>query len=704
MKRRNDKRILRVVVSTGIASIVTQLLLIREFISQFKGNEYVIALILFSWLMLGAMGTLAARTGSNRIPASRRLLAWLSILLAIFGVWQILLVRLLRDFLFLPGVSIGFYPTFFFIFMVMTPYALMVGFLLPYSLYTARMDLPAYPGAKIYIADNAGDVAGGALFSFLLVYLATPLQAAALSGLLLAAAAFSLLTEDPQNKRFVIAAACVTAGLMLAGLLLEPYSLASFQGRPVHYEESRYGRITLHRDQEQITLFADGTPLFSNQNRVAAEESVHYPMAQIENPEAVLLISAESGMLREIRKHRPALVDYVELDPRISALLFQYGFLERIPGLNVIHADGRAWLRKTHKKYDAVIVNLPEPETFQINRFYTDRFFEMVKARLKTGGVFSFAMSGYDNYLAEPQRQKISSLYNTVKACFRNVMLLPGEKVYFLCSDDPLDTDIPACLKRRGIKTDYVAYYYYGNITASRIEDLRELIDPEARSNSDIAPRLMRIMYDQWFEAFQTSPKWFYIAAGIVLLIFLVRFTAAEMVLFSTGFTVMGSELLVIFAFQMFLGFIYHQIGLIVTVFLAGLLPGAWIGERLRYTEKAVLVFTDSMLILFTGIFIIAVTHPGPHIRPASFLCLGFVMAFVCGCQFPQVLRMAGDDNPAAARAFSADLVGAAFGGLIVSVVLIPYTGIVYAAWGLIGLKCISLAVIGGHRENRYKA
>ena len=73
--------------------------------------------------------------------------------------------------------------------------------------------------------------------------------------------------------------------------------------------------------------------------------------------------------------------------------------------------------------YDAIIVNLPEPETFQINRFFTDRFFELARRRLKPDGILSFAMQGYQNYPAEPQRLKYSSLYNTAVEYFEQVVL-----------------------------------------------------------------------------------------------------------------------------------------------------------------------------------------------------------------------------------------------------------------------------------------
>ena len=56
-----DQRILRLVIATGVASVVSQLLFMREYLCLFQGNEIVIALALFDWLLLGGVGTWLAR-------------------------------------------------------------------------------------------------------------------------------------------------------------------------------------------------------------------------------------------------------------------------------------------------------------------------------------------------------------------------------------------------------------------------------------------------------------------------------------------------------------------------------------------------------------------------------------------------------------------------------------------------------------------
>ncbi len=695
MKKTIERDASRLIIAAGVSSVVAQLLTIREFLAQFQGNEIIIALILSNWLILGGVGTLLARGISGRLlrptPAG---LCRVSLVLACLPAVQLLAIRVSRDLVFVHGGSVGFYPTLAYTCFMIAPYSLLIGFALPYSLFVLRTVRPDYPGARVYITDNIGDVAGGALFAFVLVHLATPLQAVFVSSLPLLAASCLLLHHIKRLfPRGAFAAAASTL-VLLAAMFVETDSLAPPRGALAYYDETRYGRIEIHEDRGQYTLFGDGVPFFSNQNPGMAEETIHYPLSQVDDPKRILILSAEAGMLTEVEKYAPARVDYVELNDEAAKVLFRFGLLREIPGLNVIHRDGRAFLAETDRVYDAVILNLPEPDTFQINRFYTDRFFAMARARLSPGGVFSFSMKGFDNYLAEPQRRKLSSLYNTVTRHFPHVLLLPGQKIFFLCGDEPIRPDIPALLKKKGIESGYIEGYYYGNLTRERIQGLNQRLDPATAVNLDHAPYLMRVMFQQWFAKFASSPTMFTIALCILALLYLVRVRREEFVLFSTGCMNMGCEILILFAFQIFYGYIYVQIGVIVTVFLAGLAPGAFLGHRFETRGKKTLAFTDGILILMLALFILAVAgiEDGP---PAAFFYLfGFLVSVVCGCQFPAALRLRGGDNSAAAGAFSADLMGAALGAMLTSLVLIPYFGLLWAAAGLIVLKSASLLLI----------
>ncbi|MCP4695044.1 MAG: hypothetical protein GY859_43860 [Desulfobacterales bacterium] len=685
----------RLIIAAGVSSVAAQLLTIREFMAQFQGNEIIIALILTIWLILGGVGTLLAHGISHRFfrPSPGRL-GGISLALAVLPAIQLLAIRASRDLVFVHGSSVGFYPTLAYTFLMIAPYSLLIGFALPYSLFVLRTTRPDYPGARVYITDNIGDVAGGALFAFVLVHLTTPLQAVLLTALPLLAASGLLFHHIRRLFPWGAAAAAAALLLLLAATFVETASLAPARGALAYYGESRYGRIRILEDHGQYTLFGDGIPFFSNQNIGMAEETIHYPLSQVEAPKNVLILSAEAGMLAEVEKHAPDRVDYVELNPEVTDVLFRFGLLREIPGLHIIHRDGRAFLAETDRVYDAIILNMPEPDTFQLNRFYTDRFFAMARARLSPRGVLGFSMRGFDNYLAEPQRRKLSSLYNTVTRHFRHALLLPGQKVFFICGDAPIRSDIPALLKEKGVASRYIEGYFYGNLTPERIRGLNQRLDPAAAINVDLSPYLTRLMFRQWFAKFASSPAAFAGGLCALALLYLVRVNREEFVLFSTGCASMGCEILVIFAFQIFYGYIYVQIGVIVTVFLAGLAPGAFLGHRFEKFGKKTLVLTDGALILLLALFILVVMRmeDGP---PAVFFYLfGFLVSMVCGSQFPAALSLRGGDNPAAAGAFSADLMGAALGAMVVSLILIPYFGLLWAAAGLMALKAASLLLI----------
>lgn len=689
---------MHVVVATGIASVTTQLVVIREFLAQFQGNEIVVALVLFNWLVLGGVGTRLAHRSKS---ASAAVLAICSYALAALSAGQIAAIRLLRPQIFPLGASVGFYPVVLFSVLTMAPYAIMVGYVLPYSLFVIRRQDPSFPGARLYIADNLGDVCGGALFSFLFVYWCTPMQALLVANLALIVTAWPLVS----TRRF----GGLWGGVALLALILclwfEIDLLNPDIGRLIHYQESRYGRLTLHQDQEQITLFADGRPAFSTQDRALAEEMVHYPLSQIQHPENILLISTAAGVMEEIEKYHPRQVDYVELDAFMAKLLFEYRLMPAVQGLNMIHTDARQWLRESQTRYDAILMNLPEPRTFQLNRFFTDRFFEIVRTHLLPQGIFSFSVEGYANYMTDAQREKISSLVNTLKRHFRNVELLPGLRLFFLCSQSAIDLRIPERLKAKEIPTRYVGPYFDGNVTPERRSGLAENLNPDAPLNIDERPYLMRVVFTQWFTKFGGSPTAMGVLLGAALVIYLIRLQHPEFVLFTTGLMTMGSEILVIFAFQIFIGYIYLKIGVIVTIFLAGLLPGARLGQGFSARSRTFLPLSDLAMMLLIAAMLVALSIAGDRLSEWFYYISGFLISIMCGFQFPLALAQLGDTNRAASRMFAVDLIGAACGALIVSTLLIPLWGLVTTACVLIGIKSISFLMMGAqhvsHRSTR---
>jgi spermidine synthase len=405
-------------------------------------------------------------------------------------------------------------------------------------------------------------------------------------------------------------------------------------------------------------------------------------------------------MLEEVAKYRPDRVDYVELDPLAARMQRRFGLLPDMNGLTVIAKDGRFYLNETSVRYDAILINLPEPETYQVNRFFTAEFFELAKTRLAPGGVLSFAIEGVENYISTTRQHKISSLANAAGACFVHVTFLPGQRLFFLCRDRPIRTDIPLLLENRGIDTLHIRRYFDGDLTGQRIRRVNEAVDPAIPQNLDLSPRLMRLAFFGWFQRHGESPLWFALLLASAALFYAWRLSRPQWVLLTTGCIGIGAEMLAIFTFQALYGYIYLKLGVLVAVFLAGMFPGAWTGGRLARNRRRALMAGDLVLGALLLLFFLLMQRQSFGSAAWILYLFGLTVSFCCGFQFPLALALSGDDTAAASQSFSADLVGAAMGVLVVSLALIPFLGILRTSLCLAAMKFISAMVAGTIHEN----
>lgn len=690
----NDRRlIIWSIIGTGISSVTTQLLTIREFLSQFHGNEVTISLVLFCWLLLTGLGTLAAK-GVRR--PSFGFYTLLILIIAMAPLVQMLIIRGSREILFTHGTSPGFYPIFFYIMVTIAPYCLLTGFILPYALKVLHDAHHDFTSGDLYLTDSIGDITGGVVFSFILVYWLRPFATIAVTSGLLIVVALVLLRKSGRRLAFVTALVlCSVFYYYSTNTLFEKSTLFTQYGDVVRYVESPYGRIVISEEANQHTIWESGVPLYSGSNIISSEEKIHYPLCQLDRVENVLLVSGGLGeTMPEVAKYGPAHVDYVELDPYLTGAALSEGIIKRAPSLEIKNTDGRRYVKTTRRRYDAIIIDLPDPDTFQTNRFFTSEFFTLAKKILKKEGILSMGIEYSPNYISDIRQKKLSTLYNTARLHFKNVMILPGEEAYFLMRDGELWTDIPARLKLKSIRTSYVAGFFYGNVTEERIKKLENILDRNEYANTDFEPRLMNIVFQEWFMKHGTSPKYFLLVVLVLTGIYLIFMKREEYILFSTGLATMGVEMLVIFAFQVIYGYIYLKIGAIVTAFLLGLLPGALMGNFSRSKDARKLIVSEMFLLILLIIFFIWVSYFKSELHPMYFLAYCFLFSLLCGFQFPVAAGIIGERSSPAAGCLAADLCGASVGTLVTGTILIPLWGIQFAVIFLILVKISSSVII----------
>jgi spermidine synthase len=505
-----------------------------------------------------------------------------------------------------------------------------------------------------------------------------------------------------------------------------------FPGQNVLFRaNSPYGRLVVTESGGETNFIENGIAIVSTPNVEQVEEATHYAMSQRPDARRVLLVSGGvAGVAKEILKYNVAGVDCVELDP----LVIETGrrFLPEHfadPRIRVIATDARQFVRQTTNRYDVVILALPDPSTAQLNRFFTVEFFSGVKQVLADGGVLSFALGRYENYVSPELAQLLASANRSLKQSFANILALPGGRVFFLASDGPLYGDIAARVEAQGVSTKLVNRHYLdAMLTADRMADIQRAVSQPAALNRDFSPMLYFYHLRHWMSQFTLSFGALQAVLLLLLLVYLIRLRGPALVLFASGFAGSALEIVLLLAFQVLCGSVYHQVGVIVTVFMVGLALGAMSTNRRSRREEALTGESRSDQSLLTSaptsskdcsgrsLIVLAMALAGyaillPLLLPllnrmggttasllaikAIFTSLTLILAVLVGAQFPLANRLQFDGTATgASRLYTADFVGASLGALLASTLLIPLIGVMGVCLLTAGLNALAGGVL----------
>jgi spermidine synthase len=348
-----------------------------------------------------------------------------------------------------------------------------------------------------------------------------------------------------------------------------------------------------------------------------------------------------------------------------------------------------------------IILDLPAPATAQLNRFYTAEFLAEAKQALAPDGVVSFSLGRYENYVSRDLARLLASAQRTVRTSFKNTLVIPGGRVFFLASDGPLFPDIAARLEQHQIRTRLVNRHYLDAMLApDRMADLARAVAEPAALNRDFSPVLYFYHLRHWMSQFNL--RFGPLQAVLLLLLgfYLVRLRRGALVLFASGFAASALETVLLLAFQVLCGSVYHQVGLIVTVFMLGLAVGAWRANRTVVRgapdgpplRPSVFGLRPPALLRLLAVAIAGYALCLPLILPAlsrlggtavellaiktAIGALTFLLAALVGIQFPLANQIEAAAPAGLSRLYTADFVGASLGALLACTLLIPLLGI----------------------------
>ncbi|KDO94711.1 polyamine aminopropyltransferase [Mycobacterium avium] len=259
--------------------------------------------------------------------------------------------------------------------------------------------------ANLNAADYLGALLGGLVWPFLLLPQLGMIRGAAATGMInLAAAAvvaIFLLRQVVSARQLALALCALAAALtLLAGLLLRSADVETTSRQRLYadpiiaYRHTPYQEIVVTRRGDDTRLYLDGGLQFSTRDEYRYTESLVYP-ALGNGARSVLVLGGGDGLAARELLRQPGIsrIVQVELDPavieiaRTTLRTANGGSLDN-PRVRVLTGDAMAWLRGPNPdRFDAVIVDLPDPDTPVLGRLYSTEFYALAARALAPGGL-----------------------------------------------------------------------------------------------------------------------------------------------------------------------------------------------------------------------------------------------------------------------------------------------------------------------------
>lgn len=700
------------VLVAGFTSIAVQIILLREFLVVFNGNELVYGIILANWMLLTGIGSYLGRRTDKTVNPYLALVN-IQLSMAILPVIITFLLSYLRSTVITPGRMLSVIEVYYSSFVLLLPFCLLSGYLFTLLSSAFSREEKVNRTGKVYGFESLGSMAGGAVFNFFLVYFLNTYQSLTviMAVNLLAACYTSLLILKGRWKYAIplLSGICILA-MILSGLEGRTLAYQYRDQEVVDHQETPYGKLVVTRTGDQLNLYENGVVLFTTNDIAMVEESVHYAMIQHRNPRNVLLIGGGmTGMLSEVEKYNVERVDYVEINPRVVRMGEELIGPVRDTLVQIYYRDARLFVRKTSETYDVVLINLPEPSTAHFNRYYSVEFFEALRKKLRTGGIVCTGLPSSANYMSGEALKANSVLYNTLRSVFPQVIMIQGRKNFYLASDSALTYRVTARIDTLGFNNIYVnAYYVNDDLIKARGEQALATLDRNAGIDRDLRPLAYYHQLRLWLSYFHTGLTMPVIIILVIFLICVVTFKPVSLGLFTGGFTSASLEFILIIVFQIIYGYVYQMTGVIIMTFMGGLALGSLVVYRLIRRQD---IRTYALILLSLAGFclLLPLLLPGMAalqgqavIIHAVFLMLILVFSVLVGIQFKMATLLTSlSPGKLAGTFYAADLIGSAFGALLMAAILLPLLG-VSSACLILGVMNLLAAVNVHFRRGGY--
>jgi spermidine synthase len=720
----------------GFFTILAQVVLLRELSVAFYGNELIYLFSLGFWLFWSAFGAAAGQ----KIDLPPRAVRWCWLAGAPLLCLDLAFIRRIQlTFGGLPGADLPLGVQLCVTAGALMPLSSIFGWL--FQNVCKQLATPrAIPNqsrhvlAHSYAIESAGGLVGGVFATYALDLGWSNLSIAIFGGMVPVIAALHPVANHGTIERRSRPwwSASLTAAFLFFALAYCPtidrWWTSWNHPRVLGTADTPYGRVTVTGRLGQVSVFENNALSFDSES-IDVEELVHVAASIHPHPKSFLLLGgAARGTIREVQKYAPDKLVAIELDRRTWQLTSRYlppGYIAQphLPAPDLCFADPRQFLNETGERYDVILVSMPEPNSAQNTRYYTQEFFALCARRLTARGIVAFRLRSAENFWTPHLAQRTASIYAALTAAIGSAAIFPGNANLFIASRQalPRDPSEPAArLRARQIETRLVTPLYINYLyTNDRLQYIsNKTLNTRVPPNRDAQPICYRYTLLDWLSKFEPRLAaldlhqiltWitdhavlgWLMAVGLLLAFRIAnRWPSLSRALLAgmAGFSGIVGESLLLVRYQITSGVLYRDLGLLVTLFMTGLVIGSFAVHRLASTSRlpfsrwfgmAIMACMAALYASFGAMDLFmplkALISVGGALVTTAALSAG---VFACA-SFKQV------DQPAAVISplYAADLAGGCLGSMVAGLILIPLVGISDGFFAIAILALIALVL-----------
>ncbi|MDD5063973.1 MAG: 4Fe-4S binding protein [Phycisphaerae bacterium] len=713
------------VFSYGLFTIAAQSLLFREFTTAFEGSDISVGVFFSSWFLWVGMGALLVYKNTTFAGKLLKNIEFLFLCYLPAFIAELVLIIHARQLAGIaPYVLIPIKAIVLLSIAVNAPVSIITGMLFPIACRWVRSE-DELAVSRVYILEAAGSFLGGLGTTLLLAFGVSSARIFFILAFIISLSFFLVRFAKSKNMTWALVPACIFVCLF-AGvdnklsrqlqiikwekLLPKDTLQGSFQTAQAEYLYGVYhDQWVAVREGSTCEVLPDKT----NAGRIAA-------IGLCQNPDAKRVLVVGSGLglcyqflnLRQIEKVTWANSDseYVQKVSDFIPLKFRIDDQR----LNLLSGDIRSSLAGEKQYYDLVILNLPDATSSVLNRYYTLEFYRQIKNAMRPDGVLAVRIAGGENIMGTELINLGASTKLTLQKVFSQLVLAPGDDTWFIASDSGKLTGDPGSLRDRFAAIKGGPDIFPPRALLSVYLPDRASIAMENYSGADLPDRLLinrdsrplTYLYSLLLAAKQSGApgtkfiKYLVLAGSLVFVVPILIFIVLRLIyilktaqrgspssfdssflVFSAGWVGIGVVIVLMYLYQTYFGSLYLYIGVISSLFMAGLSVGAVLVRYLlsgKWRLKPQILLFASIFV-YTAVLTAIIFWPGQQWTHPYF-AVAFVLCGLCaGCFFPLAARQLADSafetGEIGSKLETADHIGASVGGLLTSLALVPVLG-----------------------------